>query len=94
MIRFQDVRDCGLTDGHSCATQYRAYHRFLAEYSEWDTEVLRLGSRCYPADTERFETRMFHEVFLAFRSPANKDLLLTFNSSMTSASLQSRPGGL
>jgi hypothetical protein len=52
------------------------------------------SNNCNSFSPEGFETALFQNGCLAFRSPASIDLRLKPKSSMMSASLQARPGDL
>jgi hypothetical protein len=60
-----------------------------AEISNWFT-----SNKCNSLSPEGFETALFQNGFLAFRSPAKIDLGLKLKSSVMSVSLQARPGDL
>jgi hypothetical protein len=60
-----------------------------AEISNWFT-----SNKCNSSSPERFETALFRNGCLAFRSPPKLDLRLRLKSSMMSTSLQALPGDL
>jgi hypothetical protein len=62
----------------------------------WGAEIwkLLLSRRSRSLLPERLETQLFYTGFLAFRSPANTDLLPKFKSSMASTSFHARSGGV